>query len=153
MKQTPDMDRIQAEMRPGAITQSGFLGTDRRKLADILIADEAAVMRLGLTHEAIASRLRELRAFAVKGLGLAVQAPPHFEVRLDGARGKLPCPFGHPGLYEKNFMLIRNLRLNEEILITDLNIHLIERHGFYEGEGSLYHVSPERLARVLELMP
>jgi len=101
VKQTPEMARIQAEMRPGVIVQSGFLGTDRRALADILDADDACVKRLGLTHQMIAERLRQLREAGAKGLGLAVSVPPHFDARVDGVRGMLPCPFGHAGLYEK----------------------------------------------------
>ena len=43
MKQTPELDRAQAAMRPGAITQDGFLGPDARKLADIVAGDRRAV--------------------------------------------------------------------------------------------------------------
>ncbi len=151
MKQSPEMNRIQAAMRPGAITQSGFLGTDTRQLADILADDEAAVARLGLTHQAIAARLREFREAGEKGLGIAVDVAPHFEARVDGVRGRLPCPFGHAGLFDKTFCVLRNRKIQDELMFTDLQIHLIESHGFYEGEGSLYRLPPGRLARVLEL--
>jgi hypothetical protein len=151
MKQTADMDRIQGEMRPGVITQTGFLGTDKRPLADILVADEAVVLRLGLTHPIIAARMRLFRAAAVQGLGLDMNLESHFEARIDGARGKMPCPFGHRGLFEKTFTIVRNLRLNEEITFTDLNIHMIDEHGFYEGEGAAFRLPPERLVRVLEI--
>jgi hypothetical protein len=151
VKQTADLDRIQEQMRPGVLTQPGFLGPDGRKLADILDADGAAVLRLGLTHRRIAERLAEFRAAGIAGLGTDLPVAPHFEVRVDGARGALPCPFGHPGLHDKTFTLIRNLRLGEELACSDLQLHLIAEHGFYEGEGSPYRLAPERLARVLEL--
>lgn len=151
MKQTADMNRIQEQMKPGAITQSGFLGADTRPLTDILVADEAAVLRLGLTHRVIADRMRFFRAAGVKGLGTSMSLESHFEARIDGARGKMPCPFGHPGLFEKTFTVVRNLRLQEEITFTDLHIHMIDEHGFYEGEGALFRLAPERLARVLEI--
>ena len=69
MKQTKILDDIQRQMRPGVITQAGFLGTDRRKLVDILAQDDAAVQRLGLTHARIAARMRELSDAGKKGLG------------------------------------------------------------------------------------
>ena len=97
MKQTADFDRVQAQMRPGVLTQPGFLGEDARKLADILDADNAAVLRLGLTHRGIAGRLAEFRAAGAGGLGTEVPVAPHFEVRVDGARGVLPCPSAIPG--------------------------------------------------------
>ena len=151
MKQSPELDRIQAAMRPGAITQSGFLGTDSRKLADLLADDEAAVARLGLTHRRIADRLKLFRAAGEKGLGNDVTVAPHFEARVDGVRGKLACPFTHPGLFDKTFCVVRNRVLEEELVFTDLQIHMIEAHGFYEGTGSLFRLAPERIARVLEL--
>jgi len=153
MKQSPELARIQAAMRPGCLSQAGFLGHDRRPLADILADDAAAVTRLGLTHQAIADRLRALREAGIGGLGLPVSVPPHFEVRVDGARGKMPCPFGHPGLFDKTFCVVRNQALGIELVFTDLQIHLIEAHGFYEGEGSLYRLAPEHLARILEIAP
>jgi len=39
----------------------------------------------------------------------------------------------------------------EEIRWTELQIHLIEAHGFYEGKGSVWRVSPSKLGRVLGL--
>ena len=35
MKQSPEMIKIQNNMRPGVISLEGFLGTDKRNLADI----------------------------------------------------------------------------------------------------------------------
>ena len=146
MKQTPQMQRVQENMRPGAITLEGFLGSDRRNLGDILIEDDAEVKRMGLTHEEIASRMNELREAGKEGLGEFITVPPHFEVRVDSVRGKLPCPFEHPGLFPKTNITVRNTRLDREITYTDLQIHLIEAHGFYEGKGSRYRIDPEELA-------
>ena len=151
MKQTAKDDTVQNQMRPGAITRDGMLGEDRRKLCDILEADAAAVSRLGLTHAGIAARMRALRDAGAGGLGSPVRVLDHFEVRVDGARGSLPCPFAHPGMYPKEFVEVRNLRSGEQAMFTELNIHLIEAHGFYEGLGSAYRQEPEALARVLEL--
>lgn len=151
MKQSAELEAVQARMKPGVLTQQGFLGPDARKLADILDADQAAVLRLGLTHARIAERLEAFREAGLKGLGTEVPVPPHFEVRVDGARGVLPCPFGHKGVFDKTFTWVRNRRLGEALSCSDLQLHLIREHGFYEGEGSEYRLDPARLARVLEL--
>jgi hypothetical protein len=150
MKQTPALDQVQRRMRPGAITRDGLLGDDPRSLGEILDDDQAEVQRLGLTHALIAARLRELRDAGAAGLGLAVPVPPHFEVAVEGTRGALPCPFGHPRLVGKTTVTVRNTRLDEQVRYTDLNIHLIDGHGFYLGRGSAYRLDPGRLARVLQ---
>ena len=151
MKQGPVLDLVQQRMRPGSITRDGLLGDDTRALGEILDDDQAEVQRLGLTHAQIAARLRELRDAGAAGLGLAAPAPPHFEVTVDGARGALPCPSGHPGMVGKATVIVRNTRLDEQVRCTDLSIHLIGEHGFYLGRGSSHRLDPDRLARVLQL--
>ncbi len=150
MKQTRKLDDVEREMRPGVITRDGFLGTDRRHLVDILEADAAEVRRLGLTHERIADRMQALSAAGRRGLGEPIHVEPHFEVRVDGVRGKLPCPF-HGGIFPKTNTIVRNLDSGSSITYTDLNIHMVREHGFYEGEGSPFRVAPGELAEVLEI--
>jgi hypothetical protein len=152
VKQSRQDDTIQDQMRPGIITHDGLLGTDRRKLRDILDADDAAVRRLGLTHAAVAARMRELRDAGAQGLGEPVTVLDHFEVRVDSVRGQLPCPFPHEGLCRKEFVDVRNLKTGERATFTELNIHLIEAHGFYEGAGSPFRQDPATLARVLQIV-
>ncbi len=151
MKQTVQMQAIQAKMKPGVIVRDGFLGTDARNLVDILTEDEAAVLRLGLTHGDIAGRMISLRDAGTAGLGEAIDVPPHFEVRVDSVRGKLPCPFGDPGIFPKTNTTVRNTRLGRQITYTDLHIHMIGSHGFYEGRGSQFRLEPRDLAEVLEV--
>ena len=151
MKQSAELDHIQQQMRPGVITREGFLGTDPRHLGDILIADNATVNRLGVTHKAIATRMQELRDHAARGLGEFISVPPHFEVRVDGVRGKLPSPFGPEGLFPKTNTTVRNTALDKEIIFTDLQIHLIANHGFYQGRGGTYRLDPELLVALLEI--
>ncbi len=153
MKKSAALNRIQEHMAPGVLTAEGFLGRDRRALVEILADDEARVRRLGLTHSDIAARMRELRVAGAKGLGEAMDVPPHFEVRVDGVRGKLPCPFDHRGLYAKVNVTVRNLALNREITYTDLSVHMIDNHGFFEGVGSPFRLDPEELVVILEVRP
>lgn len=153
MKQTVQMSEIQERMKPGVITRDGFLGKDRRNLSDIIQDQDAEVLRLGLTHGQIAARLQEFRQAGTEGLGDMVAVQPHFEVSVDIARGKLPCPFGHRGLIRKTSVHVRNLRTGGEIDYTDMTIHLIGEHGFYQGIGSPHHLEIREIAEILEIEP
>ncbi len=151
MKQTPQMKKIEANMQPGVITLSGFLGGDDRDLASIIEADNAVVMRQGLTHEQIAARMEELSKEGLKGLGEFIKIESGFEVKVDSVRGKLPCPFGHPGIFAKVNTTVRNIKLDREITYTLLNSHLIGEHGFYEGKDSPFRLEPRDLIEILEI--
>jgi hypothetical protein len=151
MKQTVLMQKAQERMAPGSITRDGFLGDDRRGLSDILLTDDAAVKSLGLEHEALARRMVELRDAGMAGLGEFVDVAPHFEVRVDSVRGRLPCPFGDPGIFPKTNITVRNTRTGRELTYTDLHIHLVWVHGFYEGRGCPFRLEPKDLVEVLEV--
>ena len=153
MKQTVQMQAIQDRMKPGVIVRDGFLGTDGRNLVDILTADEGEVSRQGLSHQEIARRMIRLREAGTAGLGEFIDVPPRFEVRVDSVRGKLPCPFGDPGIFPKTNTTVRNRQTGLEITYTDLHIHMIGSHGFYEGRGSQFRLEPRDLAEVLEARP
>ncbi len=151
MKQSPQFTRIQEQMRPGVITLEGFLGTDERNLIDILVEDDGTVRRNGLSHEKIASRMQYFRDKGLDGLGEFLSVDDHFAVRVDSVRGKLPSPFGGPGMYEKVNTTVRNLKKDIEVTYTDMHIHFVRDHGFYEGKGSTFRLEPERLIETLEV--
>jgi len=151
MKQTPELDRIQASMRPGVIVLDGFLGDDKRNLADILVEDAAAVRRFGLTHGQLADRMQLFRDAGAKGLGIGVHVAPHYEVHVDGVRGVLPCPFSHGVALPKVNVVVKNERLRETISFTGLGMHLIAIHGFYGGRHSPFRCAPGDLVRILEV--
>ncbi len=153
MKQSPELQKAQESMRPGAITLYGFLGSDERNLIDILTDDDGVVKRLGLSHEHIADRLEELRDLGKDGLGEFTKVGSHFHVRVESVRGKLPSPFGGPGLYQKTNTIVKNDALDQEVVYSDLHIHLIRNHGFYQGRGSRFRLDPVVLARALEIEP
>jgi len=152
MKQTVEMDKVQHNMRPGCITLKGLLGEDRRNLVDILIEDDGEVKRLGTSHEAIATRMQELRDAGVQGLGESLTVEGRYEVRVDSVRGKLPCPF-EDGVVQKTFIQVRNIELDRTITYTDLHIHMIREHGFYEGKGSAFRLPPHDLVAILDVPP
>jgi len=152
MKQTVQMNNIQARMQPGVISLEGFLGSDSRNLTDILNDDNGTVNSLKLTHQQIALRMLEFRDKGLAGLGEFISVAPHFEVRVDSVRGKMPCPFGDPGIFPKTNITVKNLKSDQEITFTDLNIHMVLVHGFYEGSGSHFRLEPVQLAAILEII-
>ncbi len=151
MKQTPEYDRIQAQMQKGVITLDGFLGDDSRKLVDIIVADTLTVHKRRTTHEAIVERMEHFKNLGLKGLGNFITLDEHFEVKVETVRGLLPSPFGGPGMYGKTNTTVHNKRLGRTITYTDLHIHFIRDHGFYEGIGSPFRLEPDALIEILEV--
>lgn len=144
-------DALEQTLRQASATREGFFGRDERGLAAILQADDETIRHHGLTHAHIAKRLLALRQTGWAGLGEPVSVPPHFEVCVDAARGTLSCPFGDQGSFAKVNITVRNLASGKEITFTDLNIHLIATHGFYEGHGAQFRLDPEQLMGTLEM--
>jgi len=149
MKQSPEWTRIQERMLPGRLTRDGMLGSDKRSPPEIIDADEATVKRLGVSHEAIARRLRELQTAARERLGDSVVIDEAYELRSEETRGIIPCPFGHPGRFLKCVTFLTHLPTGKKLQWTDLGIHMIETHGFYEGRGSPFRLEPEEVVEVL----
>ncbi len=151
MKLTPQLKAAQEQMKPGVISRDGFMGSDLRNLVDILVADEAEVRRLGFTHRQLAVRMRALLQAGKKGLGDPIDVEDNFEVTVTSHRGKMPCPFGHAGIFRKTVVTVKNKQLGETVTFTELGIHLIEKHGFYQGLGATYRLAPHDIVTILEV--
>lgn len=152
MRQSPEFQRIQENMQPGKLTAHGFLGEDARNLADILAEDNAVVGKLGLTHEAIAARMRYFTGKGTDGLGNPVIVDEIYQVVVEDHRGIMPCPFSDNVKVDKRNTRVTNLKLNRDIHWSDLNIHMIEKHGFYEGRDAFFRVDPAAVAEVLGMI-
>jgi hypothetical protein len=152
MKQTPDLVKVQENMRAGQITGPGFLGNDERNLVDIISEDTLKVEELGLTNEIIACKLEMLMHQGEKGFGSPVNVDNTFIVIVEESRGYIPCPFRHGHLSKKVNINVRNLSTRKEIDYTPISIHLIREHGFYQGKGSIYRLDPVETAKLLELI-
>ena len=151
VKQSPELARIEHNMRPMCLCQSGFMGYERRKLIEVLTDDQGTVNSLGLSHEIIARRLKEIADEARDGWGDPVRVDEKFEVEVNEVRGKIPCPWPHSGLYRKTHIILEKVETGETLVWSDLAIHLIEAHGFYQGRGSPYRLEPADVKRILEL--
>ncbi len=147
--QSPLLDQVEERMRPDPSYRHGYLGSDPRKLIQILMEDHKTVTSLGLTHEMIAERLRRITAAAARGMGDPVLIDNRHIVKVQAARGKIPCPWGHPGLYPKTHTELRCTECDKILAWSDLSLHMIEAHGFYQGKGSPYRLEPEDIGRFL----
>ena len=151
MKQTPQEKQIYENFKPGQITREGFLGNDPRHIHDIIDEDAQALARLGVSTQQIADRLQYFIEEGKKGLESVVDLGD-FTTQVRWSRGMLPSPFGDPKkLYHKIVATVVNKKLQKEIRYTQLNVHMIRDHGFFEGKGSVFRLEPEEIVEVLEI--
>jgi predicted transcriptional regulator len=104
MKMTFDQKAAEERMLPGVLTSQGFLGSDSRRLADIIEADEEQFRALGLDFGQVADRLDTLAREGEKGLGEPITVEGVWLVKSDEARGKIPCPFQDASPQEFGFV-------------------------------------------------
>lgn len=152
MKQNPKMKLIQENMQPGAYTAHGFLGDDNRSLKDILRTDDQAVSSMGITHKDIAARMMYFTEYGKEAPESVVILDGIYEVLVDDHRGFIPCPFADNAKELKSNTKLYNREQDIEVYWSDLNIHMIGDHGFYEGQGSFFRTDPIELARILGLI-
>ncbi|MBD3308448.1 hypothetical protein GF339_18620 [candidate division KSB3 bacterium] len=151
MKQTPQEQKIHKNFQPGEITKEGFLGTDARHIHDIIDEDMQTLARLGVTTEQIANRLQYFIEEGKKGLETVVNLGD-YTTHVRWSRGMLPSPFGDPKrLYHKIVATVVNKTLHKELRYTQLNVHMIRDHGFFEGKGSVFRLEPEDVVEILEI--
>ena len=153
MKQTPQEQHVYDNFLPGEITKEGFLGTDTRHIHDIVEEDGHTLAHLGVTKEQIADRLQYFIEEGKKGLETPVTVGD-FVTHVIWRRGMLPSPFGDPKrLYHKIVATVKNTKLNKELRYSQLNVHMIRDHGFFEGKGSVFRLEPEEVVALLEIQP
>ena len=125
------------------------MGDDSRSLAEIVDADTSELFRLGYTAEQIASRMQEITDTAKAGLGNWVRIDDKRQAVVAEARGFAICPWPHSGRFIKRVTTLERLDSGATIRWSDLNIHLIAEHSFFEGRGSAFRIEPGELAGVI----
>ena len=125
------------------------MGNDGRNVSEIIDSDLAEISRLGLTVEQVARRMREITEKAIPGLGGWVQIDEKRQAKADEAKGPLVCPWPHAGRFAKRVTTVKLVESGETIKWSDLNIHLIEEHGFFEGKGSAFRIEPGELIQAI----
>ncbi len=152
MKQSPEFERIQSNMMPGALSAHGFIGEDSRSLTDIIHSDGKFLKQIGITQETLADKMQELTDIGLRGLGRPVPMEERFEIEVEEYKGEIPCPFKDNARAKKRQTRVRRLDTGVMIRWTDLNIHMIREHSFFEGYGSPYRLDPAELVRFLGMI-
>ena len=149
MKQAPKDEHLNRVLRSSALVAGGFLGNDPRSVTEVVDADAVVLCRLGVTAGQVAQRMKEITERAARGLGTWVEIDEDHEAMVDEARGLLPCPWPHGGYYPKRVTTFRAVASGRTFRWSDLNIHMIEDHGFFEGKGSAFRIEPAQFGRIL----
>ena len=148
MKKTPQDKELEALLRASNISACGFLGNDTRELWEIIQEDMRDVQQSGQTVRTIAARMKELTALGQQGLGGWVPAGGRLQVMCDDSRGVIPCPWPHHVRCLKRTTTVKTAS-GEIVRWSDLNVHLIESHGFFEGRGAPFRLEPKKLIAML----
>lgn len=149
MKQSPDMQKLEEVLRSSALTVGGFMGSDARSVTEVIEADAAELFRLGVSREQLGARMTEITTAAEKGLGTWVRIDDLREAAIDEARGQMACPWPHEAQFRKRVTTVRRTDSGQTVRWSDLSVHLITAHGFFEGRGSTFRIDPAGLVRVL----
>jgi hypothetical protein len=127
----------------------GFMGSDPRCVAEVIDADAYELSKLGYTIRQLSVRMQEITDAAIRGLGTWVEIDAHHQAMIEEARGSIACPWPHPRRFTKRVTTVKQLDAGQKIRWTDLNIHLIAEHGFFEGKGSNFRIEPSTLVAVI----
>jgi len=148
MKREPTPKKLEALLKSSALVAGGFLGTDPRPLAEIIEADQAELAALGVSTAQLATAMEAITRAALKGQGTPVSVGLRTEAVADESRGSLVCPWGCNVRPDKTVTTVTTSP-GVQVCWSDLSIHLIAAHGFFQGRGSSYRTEPRDLASLL----
>ena len=149
MKESPQTRRLEQMLRSSKLVAGGFMGTDYRSVGEIIDADTNELSRLGYSAEQIVSRMQTITNTAKAGFENWVRIDDKHQAVVVEARGFTICPWPHSGHCAKRVTTVERLDSGQTIHYSDLNIHMIGRHGFFEGKGSPFRIEPEKLVAVV----
>lgn len=151
MKMTPKLDRASKLMQPGRLSKDGFFGNEERDLPTLINDQHAQCLKLGVSYKTIGEAMEKIGRRGLAAFGCTFNLENRFEVIADENRGKIPCPFPHPGVYQKTIYTVKNIRTGKSVRYSELSIHMIREHGFFQGPEAPFYNSPETLVEVLEI--
>ncbi len=153
------LEELEERMRPGEMSDSGFLGKNER-LLDVLREDQATVDRLGVTHKEIARVLKEVVGFGYgkyeghyKGRTYQVNAEMTFGFQDSPFTGsdRTKIEYDPNEISDGTDFFITDTETGEEISFGGLVIFLIEKYGFYEGKDTRYRLSPDKIVEFFRI--
>lgn len=147
---------LERRMQPGSTegegSEAGFLGKDEDLLIVLARDNDFVLGKLGRTHQDIAKPLLLLGYYAQKHASdhEAEVAYGKLRLRIKATRfkGYQLSPF-RDGTKTDTDVTVENLATQKKLTYSLLVPHMIERYGFYEGEGTSYRVDPKSVAELL----
>lgn len=150
MKQSPRDKKLEETLRSTQLVAGGFMGTDSRHPIEVIEHDIVELENLGVTARELAKRMRELTELAKPRFGSwANDETGKIRVKCEDYKGMLVCPWPHPGHFDKRITTVEHRQSGKQIAWTDLNIHMIEDHGFFEGKGAFFRIEPKEIVSIL----
>jgi hypothetical protein len=150
MKQSPKDNPKNFEA--SKFSGDGFLGSDQRPVDEIIADDARTLEQVGIPLAQLAAAIETAYLAARDALGAPAEISPEVIGEFEESRGRIPCPFRGCGVFEKGEAIITDRRTNETLIITSLGIHLIGKHGFFQGIGSRYRIDPLKAAKILRII-
>jgi hypothetical protein len=166
-----EIERVQERMYPGKWSEVGFLGVED-KLKDTCTNDSNFLQEKNISCEQIADKLevivekaKQLYTDRIEAEAEAEDVAYNFNplAIIDGkfkisgfalaTNGYQKCPFSERVLCGKGRQAyeITNIENGSSISLSQLHIHMIRDHHFFEGKGTPYRLEPSAACDVLEL--
>ncbi len=149
MKRNPADELLRLDMEAGRLAGEGFLGTDERPVSEIIAADRALLASQDLGARELAQALRDLTRKGMEGQGQPVETGD-FAVTVEEYMGRIGCPFKDGFRAAKRNTRAVSRATGESLSWSDLALHLIEAHGFFQGKGSPWRLEPLAAAAFLK---
>ncbi|MDD4081102.1 MAG: hypothetical protein PHP02_06780 [Eubacteriales bacterium] len=150
MKENPKDALLRVDMEAGRLIKDGFLGEDRRPVSDIISQDLDTLAGLQVSHVELGRAMRRLTRGGMDAIGEEADVGDYL-VKMEEYMGWLGCPFKDGRRAAKRNTWVKDKASGKEMRWTDLTIHLIEAHAFFQGRGSAFRLEPEALAAFLKL--
>jgi hypothetical protein len=153
MKQSPFEKELIKNLGPSKFSGEGFLGTDRRPVNEIIEVDARILEQRGVSKAAVVEALRRAYEKARGAFGGEVVIRPGVTAVFHESMGRIPSPFRGDGVFEKGEAVVEDKMHGSRLIITRLGVHLIAKHGFFQGRGSRYRTDPETVIHIFDLRP
>ena len=150
MKQSPRDKKLEEVLRSTKMVAGGFMGTDTRHPIEVIEQDMIALEDLDMTVLDLTARMRALTELAKPRLGNWIEDETKtVRVKSEDFKGQLVCPWPHAGMFDKRITTVERIATGQSISWTDLNIHMIAEHGFFEGKGAFFRIEPAEIVSIL----
>lgn len=150
MKKAPDYEKLKHRLEASKFSGSGFLGTDKRPVDEIIAEDLHQMSINNIEKEDLVQLLKIYYKRIKDEIGRRIQLTDHIYGEFHESMGRIPSPFIGDGVFEKGEAMIVNEATHETFIITALAINLIENHDFFQGKGSRYRLEPVNLFHLFD---